>query len=281
MTARKYQEAFAQALIDANIRQEVRLGANKSTAEDSLTQEQRDWLQLFDRDLLDEFARMVTVLRLESSMNALPLTCRLLPQDFVPNFLFDFEKKVLPIATNSSPTSEHVKRFADYLRGLSKDGKLTDPLLIDVLNYESTHFLTRNAVGDHSTAGEEPVNRFPKTDEQLIQIKPILNDAVKIISFEYDVINAVRSLSIGQLPNPVKKKLTLMFFFSQGKMQVKSISPPVKLILLCCTGQTSIEMIINGITRKNSSTQQGSGSVKDNLISVFRNLFENRVLCLR
>lgn len=277
MTARKYQEAFVKALINSDVRQEIQLCANDLSASASLTRMQKDWLRLFDWELLDEFARMVTVLRLESSMNALPLTCQLLPEDFVPNFLFDFEKKIPATATDSSPTFEHVKRFADYLRGLLKDGKLTNPLLSDVLDYESTHFLMRNAAGDYSRADETTI--LPQTDEQLIRVKPIFNDAVKIITFEYDVISAVKSLSAGQSPDIVEKKLTLVFFFSRDKVRIKSISPLIQTILLCCTGQTSIEIIIEGLDRRKAlSKHRGSEDIREHLINVFRNLFENGIL---
>lgn len=278
MTARKYQEAFVKALINSDVRQEMRLCANDLTAKASLTRLQKDWLRLFDRELLDEFARMVTVLRLESSINALPLTCQLLPEDFVPKFLFDFENKVPATATDSSPTLEHVKRFADYLRELLKDGKLTNPLLSDVLDYESTHFLMRNAGDDYSGADDEaPI--LQQTDEQLIRVKPILNDAVKIISFEHDVIDAVKSLSTRQLPDIVKKRLTLVFFFSRNKVRIKSISPLIKSILLCCTGQISIEIIIEGLDRRQAlSKHRSSDNIKKHMINVFRNLFENRIL---
>ncbi len=277
MTAQDYQKTFAQILTNSKLRQDLNNKKTESFKPFFLDEEELNNLLLLDNHLVEEYSRMISTTRLNMVLGVLPFTKKLLPDNFVEQIAYDYESSEPPITVTGSPTIAEVKRFARYIEKSYLFSGNLNPLLKDVSQYEINKVLLSYKFSlndkDNNINSQNPEKNF--LSSRLIHSKKI-----KIIHFDYDIIDILSKLKLENTITP-KPVHTILIFFPQIKtVKVKKISRLVLNLIEFCDGSFDVDEICTRFLEKNLVEARNVESTRIKVINILKELTELSILIL-
>jgi hypothetical protein len=275
MTAQDYQKTFAQILTNSKLRQDLYNKKTGSFEHFLLDEEELNNLLLLDNQLVEEYSRMISATRLNMILGVLPVTKRLLPDNFVEQTVYDYENSEPPLTVIGSPTIAEVKRFARYIEKSSLFSGNLNLLLKNVGKYEINKFLLSS---EFSLNGQDNNINSRNPDKNFLASRLICNEKIKIIHFDYDIIDILSKLKLENTINP-KPVPTILIFFSPVKtVKVKRISQLVLNLIEFCTGSFDVDEICTQFLEKNFCEVRNVESTRIKVINILKELTELNIL---
>jgi hypothetical protein len=277
MRALNFQIAFARILTNSGLRTEL-LGKKTTNLGDfGLDESQLNCLLQFDGNLIKEYSRMLSATRLNMVLNVLPFTKKLLPEDFIKKVADDYEMKEPPTEGAASPTIEEVKHFDNYMKNSPAIFNSMLPFLRDVSRYEINYFLLKNESFSAQT-GHPDRKPLSENDNNFQALTLKLNEGVKVMHFDYDVVKIIADLKLDRLPGIEKKSVNLILQPLLPTIKVKNVSAAICSLLGFCDGSLTVANICRRFAEQMSRNGGSAEVLRKQTISILKELRELRIL---